>query len=736
MRALLSGQADLALVFDGDSAFTVTSERPDQRSPVDPTGLTRIFGPVTDLEELVDATNDEIVRTLERSWEKDRAYRLMLILLDGGGDVGARAMAAECLAEMLSRNEVVEYVSNFLFACPLPEEADLAGAEAFARRASTGTVLTDYLRELRGRQLQIRQRWNAWVGLEPELFGDITAKEQFKSIAVRLGMFRLFVCASSDARAHSSALLHCQTRIDEKLRRLPERSRMNAREVLAQWTRHFRPQPTGQRIEPPKPDPDENDLDALETSEPRPSKVHGRADVALARVDRMKKWIVRDLESGNIGNVRALVDELVRDQMLSGKPEHVAKSLCDLGKRAEELSYPELFLELCERAVAVCPRDGWALAQFGDALRAFGRYEDALSVFATAEAMGEEEVARTGRAETLRSLGRFEEALVAYDGAVRDFPRNAVARNGQAETLRSLGRFEEALAEYAAAARDFPRNAFARNGRAETFRSLGRFEEALAEYAAAVRDFPRNAVARNGRAETLRSLGRFEEALAEYAAAVRDFPRDAFARNGQAETLRSLGRFEEALTEYETTMRDFPQNAVARNGLVSTLVSCERYARALALLPSSDPRTADDWVALHIRAMIALREGRMDEAVKILERGVRECRWARQNAYFRLALATVQLRNEKYAEAIATIGEATEPVAQALRYHAAAALHHFDEAQTWYGKLRLVREPGVVRVREAVRTTYVERTDEPPWTPEQFFLGEVDMLLSAYRSAA
>ena len=68
----------------------------------------------------------------------------------------------------------------------------------------------------------------------------------------------------------------------------------------------------------------------------------------------------------------------------------------------------------------------------------------------------EDETIHNARAETLRALGRFEEALVAYDRTVEDFPRDAFARTGRAETLRALGRLEEALAAYDRTVEDFP----------------------------------------------------------------------------------------------------------------------------------------------------------------------------------------------------------------------------------------------------------------------------------------
>jgi tetratricopeptide (TPR) repeat protein len=112
----------------------------------------------------------------------------------------------------------------------------------------------------------------------------------------------------------------------------------------------------------------------------------------------------------------------------------------------------------------------------------------------------------------LRALGRFDDALAAYDRTVEDFPRDVVARNGRAETLRALGRFDDALAAYDRTVEDFPQNAFARNGRAETLRALERYDEALAAYDRTIEEFPHDAVARNGRAMVLLDLGSFDAA--------------------------------------------------------------------------------------------------------------------------------------------------------------------------------------------------------------------------------
>jgi tetratricopeptide (TPR) repeat protein len=54
-------------------------------------------------------------------------------------------------------------------------------------------------------------------------------------------------------------------------------------------------------------------------------------------------------------------------------------------------------------------------------------------------------VAKNGRAETLRSLGKYSEALTAYDQVIEQFPENAVARTGYVCVLVDQKEYDRAL---------------------------------------------------------------------------------------------------------------------------------------------------------------------------------------------------------------------------------------------------------------------------------------------------
>jgi len=118
------------------------------------------------------------------------------------------------------------------------------------------------------------------------------------------------------------------------------------------------------------------------------------------------------------------------------------------------------------------------------------------------------------------ALGRYEEALAAYQRAIDLDPKLANPHNGLGTVYYSLGSYEEALAAYQRAIDLDPKSAYAHNGLGNVYRDLGRHDEALAAYRRAIELDPKYALPHNGLGNVYRDLGRYEEALAAYQRAI------------------------------------------------------------------------------------------------------------------------------------------------------------------------------------------------------------------------
>ena len=638
MRAVVSGQASVAILADEKGLFCL---RPGSDSPVPCSEGDRryLLADAGDIQEFSDVTVEQVIGQLELAWSNDRALHLTLILLDPDTSAGLRVDTADCLEEMIEGHDrTLDFVRSRLYSAALPEQADAVGAIQSAEVANASRVV-EFLGELTANQSSI-QRWRAaWDALPDSFFEDPDDRLRLTSAVIASGTFAQFVQAK-DRKSLDAARMRC---LDQPpLDRLPGNV-----QVLSAWTRPF----LGAIRKRESFKPEFEDHPARRSSRrKRPGRRKG-SEEKLDAVNRQKEAISRLLSKGRVAQAQEYIEELVDHQRRSeSRPEHIVKSLCDLGIEAKTLGFHQLELDLAKRAVGILPDDGWALCQLGDAYRHFGKYEEASSAYDMAERCGEAEVARNGKAGLLKAEGRFKEALAAYEATIQDFPANVFARNGKAEVLKAEGRFKEALAAYEAIIQDFPANVFARNGKAEVLKAEGRFKEALAAYEAIIQDFPADVVARNGKAEVLKTEGRFKEALAAYEATIQDFPANVVARSGKAEVLKAQGRFKEALAACEATIKDFPADVVARTGKAEVLKAQGRLEEALAAYETTIKNFPANVVARTGKAEVLKAQERLEEALAAYEATIKDFP---ANVVARNGKASLLLAEGRYAEALA-----------------------------------------------------------------------------------
>ncbi|HEX8190555.1 MAG TPA: tetratricopeptide repeat protein [Pyrinomonadaceae bacterium] len=698
MDAIISGRAGVAFLFEGEVFASFDVEDPATLLPRRRADIRLLFGEAPDLEFFEDVDHAAAARHLERAFNCASALDLALILFDPDLTDDLRDDAAEELERLLAEQPVAEYLENVLYARPLPAASDLVGARA---RCTGGRLpkLSATLQILEGYQPSISAVRIAWDNLPTELFGGEQQKADFQHAAVREGLFRLLSNEVANGPRARLGEFIIRSLTNPSINTL-----WNHRDVIQQWPAPFRTHAAA----PPFIHEDEDfpGVASPKQKGKRRQRRRGTAEEELNKLQGQLDLIVTAMRQRNLPLARKLTDEVINYQLKYAKPIHAAKTLCNLATEAKVLGMYSLQLELTDRAIQIAPDDGWSWAQYADALLKLQRPVEALRAYEQAESFGAGAVAKSGRAETLRALNRLPEALAAYDAVVSEHPgdvvakrgraealkasgrlddalaaydsvldedvNDVIAKSGRAETLRAMGRLPEALAAYDAAVSEHPESVVAKNGRAETLRAMGRVTEALAAYDSIVVEHPEDVVAKTGRAETLRALGRLPEALAAYDSIVAEHPEDVVAKTGRAEALKASGRLDDALAAYDSVLAGNPEDAIARNGRSYLLAALRRYDEALELLPE-DPATSGDWIGYHIRGMILLRTRRVDEAILIFERGVKENPFPSSREYFRSALALACLRRGDYARAGSALAEVDSPLLQpqanVLRLH-------------------------------------------------------------------
>ena len=746
MKALVSGQAGLAIVRDGDHFCMVSEESPSTLVRIPPADIRWCFGSISDLTEFDADTVEDLLEEVKVRQSSDRALQLTLILLDRDEPLVVRKEAAECLSELFEIDNVVTYVANRLYSAPMPDVADLDQA---IELCNEDTITQELFKGLLADQQEIRDRWEAWENLPIRMFGSLEDKRRFRSVATREGAFRLFV---QDSDRGDWALYQMLSH--------PEfRGNPRARAVFQAWYEPFRTTHT----------PDLAAFDEEISGQPdydsqSPVSAHAAFKSAEKQRDTIKKLLMRD----RVQQALQYTDELIQSQRRDSEPEHLAKSLCDLAQFAKECGSPELQLTFALKATQEAPQDAWAYSTLGDAYRGVAKYPEALDAFQKSIVLGSHRTGHQGRAEVLKDLGQIDEALEVLDFCIREFPEDKVAANSRAATFAEFGRFNESLAAYQSLLQENPYDQVTRSGRAQVLRVMGRMTEALDELNGIVQEFPQVAIPAYARAEVLREMGDIEQAEHEMRTLIDKFPNDPTPRLGCARFLRDLGRFDAAIAAFDEAYRVHPLNIAGligkadtfrklgefelakstyqevirkvnskhqvRVGLASVFVALADYEAALDLLPRELPATKGEWVAYHVRCMTFLRRGDFSKAQNMLEWGVEECPWVEQREYFATALATCRIREGRCQEAIGLVKHVSSvsiyPASLAIGMHAFAELGDERSYQKAYNSIPAAASPVVLSLRDSISARY-KSTEVVPASDEQIFSAECDVLLVA-----
>jgi tetratricopeptide (TPR) repeat protein len=426
--------------------------------------------------------------TLLASTISYRALNSLLGGLDGDLESEVRQLSIEEAEETLSSNSrSYSFVKSRLLARPLPEEADVQAAVILAEKAKAYKVKSLYLKTLESQDVIIGIM-EIWAHSAPKFFKSEEEMDEGERLFVDMGVFAdMIACINSgDAGGLDKIVLHFGTNSELKQKipfvvhmlnaiKTEIKKRFDMRRVAAAVVQEEKEVFTSSVPT----DPIERLIGDFIEGKIKTEKKKLKSLEAKGKVDIQIHEIEKFIHTGNMQKADRYLYDLIKFNLLNGKREHVGMTLCNLAKMSLTSNRIEFAKKLVEYAVKLEVLDP---------------------------------VIYSMKADILKRKGRFDEALAAYETAIKEFPENEVARNGYAEILKTKGRFDEALAVYEETINDFPEDAFARNGYAETLKAQGRFDDALAAYEAAIKDFPENAIVRTGRLSLLILSNKFDEA--------------------------------------------------------------------------------------------------------------------------------------------------------------------------------------------------------------------------------
>ena len=194
------------------------------------------------------------------------------------------------------------------------------------------------------------------------------------------------------------------------------------------------------------------------------------------------------------------------------------------------------------------------------------------------------------------ALGRYAEALHAYDQATRLDPEYAPAYSSRGNALLSMGLFADALHAYDDAIRIRPKQEMSYNKRQKTVLGLlgwSRSEAGPGIHGEGSSPSPLDPGWPAGRAKALLLLGRFKDAQDAYDEIIRLDPHDADAYCSRGECLLMQRRYAEAITNLRQAIELQPDAAFAARVLLAALIRRDEPIKSAELASTVDASSAN-----------------------------------------------------------------------------------------------------------------------------------------------
>ncbi len=352
------------------------------------------------------------------------------------------------------------------------------------------------------------------------------------------------------------------------------------------------------------------------------------------------------------------------------------------------------------------------------------------------------------QAQELQGLGKWEEAIPRYERSIRVDPDLGRAYAGVAVMYRNLGRREDAEKYYKMAMVRLDRMSERERHRTRGgyFVTVGDHQKAIEEFTALVSEYPADFVGHSNLALAYFLAGDMAKALAEGRRAVAIYPRNIVMRTNLALyalyagdfaaaekeargilavnrsygsvyvclalALLAQGHGEEAVQTYkQLQILDAAGASIAAMGLADEAMYEGRLTDAVSILEAgirSDQANQDPSAAERKGAALAMAHLRLGNSRQALARADFTAAATRQPAVlFELALVYLDAGREDRARELASgLAKRLQPEPQACAKHIEGeaslrkhntfeALRHFQEAQkladTWLGRLALGR---------------------------------------------
>lgn len=598
MRAIISGEAAVAAILGKAVELRPVGAEPIENLRI--YDLNRALDGCRDMRLVEVKDETEADAMAELAWATDRALRFFLFLLDPEEETEELKEYAECIEELILDKATRLNLEKRLLSSVIPILIEVNRINKALEACENASELFAFVISLQPTIAKVAQ---AYDEVNEKSFGEAEDKRLCRELLTSDGAFRDLVIAIHEGR-------------DLNFLRLAVTAKHR---TYAQGLTEFFAllQPSNQKILRPalqEPDADDDAFDQFDASK------HGDFE-AFSRVRAQQRGIIERLKQQDLDTARRFANQLIADQRRLSNKEHIAKSLCFLAQQAKQYEATELQLVWAEQANETDPSDPITSGQLADAYICAGNFVAAYEAIDQTERRGDPLYAATSRARIRRMEGRYAEAYHLYLDAARshDAAKNVVhAWTGVAETLRDMGKFEEALAQYRALVERWQNDAGLRSGLASVLMEAGRYQDAIKEFNIALQ-YRGGIVAENGLATSYKLAGNIDRALEIYDNILEYAPFNTATLCGRAEVFRANDDLSAALDAYNLAIERASHSPRPWAGLGHVLEDLGRFEDAKKVYSEGERRfPGDEYIAVG-RAHLLRREHKFHEALNAFD---------------------------------------------------------------------------------------------------------------------
>lgn len=563
MEALISGELGAATLINGNVAEIIWVDGRNKRTS--PINALSIYRDVGDVVSLKNCTKTQALESLRLHWMKERALVLVLILLDPTTPIHECKEIQHTLNDWMNNVDVAEYVKFVMYSRPLPY-ADLRLNEAIDSQSNIG----GFLNVLFDSQADISLIRESWDTVSSNLTSD--EKYAYEKRLISIGAFyRLVNATKMDIQ---NIKFECFTKLSDlqgyreivvefldPLVVLDESSGNLGSQNVIDFT----------SAEPFVDAPILNDA-AITT--------HKSSHEFYLHVKNRIKLAGSYFQAGDYTKANKTIEWLVNEQQSRGDTKFAAMTLCSASEMAKQAGMYDRQLEYSRRAHDLSPDDVRVYGHIGDAYLNLGDLANARGWFIRASRFGDDEYGTCGLVRVLRKENRLQEAYKLISKVFENHEVGLDAWTQKAEILRGLARYDEAIEAYNQASKIFPDSNLPLCGMAAACVDAGYYRRALEIYDRAILYFQTESVPYTGKGHLLARLGDLKQALPYLTRGI-ELARDkSIGISALASALRMNGKPGKAIRILEDEKNKQPDSEVIWSGLIESAIQCGKYNEA------------------------------------------------------------------------------------------------------------------------------------------------------------